>query len=85
MNITDYSFTNNDAEYDLIKQLLLEIEAYPEMDNNWEPGRMDWWRYDSMSKRGWSSFTPMPTSGGPRQTRSWDYSSQNMVEMISSL
>jgi len=47
MKITDYSFTNNDREYNLIKELLLEIENHPEMDNNWEPGRMDWWRYNS--------------------------------------
>ena len=46
MKITDSSFTNNDAEYNLIKELLLEIETYPDMDNNWDPGRMDWWRYN---------------------------------------
>ena len=47
MTITDHPFTNTDSEYSLIKKLLLEIEAYPEIDNNWEPGRMDWWRYNS--------------------------------------
>lgn len=46
MTITDHSFTNSDREYDLIKALLLEIENHPEIDNNWEPGRMDWWRYN---------------------------------------
>lgn len=46
MKITDYSFTNQVSEYNLIKKLLLEIENYPEIDNNWEPGRMDWWRYN---------------------------------------
>ena len=46
MEITDYPFANTDAEYNLIKELLLEIETYPEMDNNWDPGRMDWWRYN---------------------------------------
>ncbi len=45
MKITDYSFTNTDAEYNLLKELLLEIETHPEVDNNWEPGRMDGWRY----------------------------------------
>ncbi|MCB9138822.1 MAG: GNAT family N-acetyltransferase [Caldilineaceae bacterium] len=46
MLITDNSFTNRDDEYDRIKRLLLEIEARPEVDNNWDPGRMDWWRYN---------------------------------------
>ncbi|MEM8531550.1 MAG: GNAT family N-acetyltransferase [Chloroflexota bacterium] len=46
MKITDYSFTNNDTEYQLIKELLLEVETYPDIDNNWEPGRMDYWRYN---------------------------------------
>lgn len=46
MKITDFSFTNSDSEYNRIKEFLLEIEAYPEIDNNWDPGRMDWWRYN---------------------------------------
>lgn len=46
MNITDHSYTNDDAEYDLIKALLLEVENCPDMDNCWEPGRMDIWRYN---------------------------------------
>lgn len=46
MKITDCSFTNSDTEYHLIKELLLEVETYPEIDNNWAPGRMDWWRYN---------------------------------------
>jgi len=51
MNITDHSFTNTDAEYNLIKELLLEIETHPEIDNNWEPGRMDVWRYLSHAEK----------------------------------
>ncbi|MFK7802072.1 MAG: GNAT family N-acetyltransferase [Anaerolineae bacterium] len=47
MKITDYPFSNTDAEYSLIKELLLEVEKHPEFDNNWDPGRMDWWRYNS--------------------------------------
>lgn len=46
MIITNCSFTNGDAEYELIKALLLEIETHPDVDNNWDPGRMDWWRYN---------------------------------------
>lgn len=47
MNITSHAFTNNDAEYHLLKQLLLEIEKHPEIDNNWDLGRMDFWRYNA--------------------------------------
>ena len=46
MKVTDCSFTNSDTEYNLIKEFLLEIETYPDIDNNWDPGRMDWWRYN---------------------------------------
>jgi ribosomal protein S18 acetylase RimI-like enzyme len=46
MKITDCSFTNGDTEYNLIKELLLEVETYPDIDNNWDPLRMDWWRYN---------------------------------------
>lgn len=52
MSVTDHSFTNTDAEYNLIKELLLEIESFPEMDNNWDPGRMDWWRYNYHVEKG---------------------------------
>jgi len=52
MKITDYSFTNNDTEYNLIKELLLEVETYPDIDNNWDPGRMDWWRYNVHAEKG---------------------------------
>ena len=56
MKITHSSFTNHDAEYKLIKELLLEIEAYPDMDNNWDPGRMDWWRYNYHAEKGLDFF-----------------------------
>jgi ribosomal protein S18 acetylase RimI-like enzyme len=46
MKFTDYPFTNTDTEYNQIKTLLLDIENHPDMDNNWDPGRMDWWRYN---------------------------------------
>ena len=46
MTITDRSFTNSDREYHLIKGLLSEVEAYADVDNNWDTGRMDWWRYN---------------------------------------
>ena len=45
MQISDHPFTNSDAEHDSIKDFLLEVETYPDFDNNWDPGRMDWWRY----------------------------------------
>ena len=56
MKITDYSFTNSDTEYNLIKELLLEIETYPDIDNNWDPGRMDWWRYNYHAEKGADFF-----------------------------
>jgi ribosomal protein S18 acetylase RimI-like enzyme len=56
MKITDYSFTNSDTEYNLIKELLLEIETYPDIDNSWNPGRMDWWRYNVHSEKGTDFF-----------------------------
>ena len=46
MKITDFSFTNSDAEYARIKGLLLEIENNPDLDNRWDPGSLDWWRYN---------------------------------------
>ncbi len=56
MKITDHPFTNTDAEYDLIKALLLEVENHPEMDNCWEPGRMDIWRYNVHAEKGTEFF-----------------------------
>lgn len=56
MKIADHSFTNNDAEYDLLKELLLEIETCPGIDNNWDPGRMDWWRYNVHAGKGVDFF-----------------------------
>ena len=46
MSITDRAFTNSDREYNLIKALLSEVEADPDLDDNWDAGRMDWWRYN---------------------------------------
>ncbi len=57
MKITDCSFTNSDTEYNLIKELLLEVENYPDIDNNWEPGRMDGWRYNTHVEKGVDFFT----------------------------
>jgi ribosomal protein S18 acetylase RimI-like enzyme len=56
MKITDCSFTNSDIEYNLIKELLLEVETYPDLDNNWNPGRMDWWRYNLHAEKGVDFF-----------------------------
>ena len=56
MEIADCSFTNNDAEYGLIKKLLLEVEAYPDVDNNWDPSRMDYWRYNVHAEKGADFF-----------------------------
>lgn len=56
MKITDYSFTNSDAEYNLLKELVLELERYPDIDNNWEPGRMDGWRYNYHAEKGIDFF-----------------------------
>lgn len=51
MNITAYPFSNDDTEFELIKKLLLEIETYPTIDNNWDPARMDYWRYNYHSQK----------------------------------
>jgi ribosomal protein S18 acetylase RimI-like enzyme len=56
MKITDCAFTNSDPEYNLIKELLLEIETRPDVDNNWDPGRMDWWRYNYHAEKGVDFF-----------------------------
>lgn len=56
MKITDHPFTNTDAEYNLIKQLLLEVETHPEIDNNWEPGRLDGWRYSLHAEKDLAFF-----------------------------
>ena len=56
MTITDHAFTNDDAEFNLIKALLLEVENHPDMDNCWEPGRMDIWRYNLHAEKGADFF-----------------------------
>jgi len=56
IKITDHSFTNSDTEYNLIKEFLLKVETYPDFDNNWNPGRMDWWRYNVHSEKGADFF-----------------------------
>jgi ribosomal protein S18 acetylase RimI-like enzyme len=56
MKITDSSFTNSNTDYDLIKELLLEIENHPDMDNRWDPGSMDWWRYNYHAEKGIDFF-----------------------------
>lgn len=56
MSITDHPFLNSDDEYALIKKLLLEIERHPDIDNNWDPGRMDWWRYNYHAEKGIDFF-----------------------------
>lgn len=56
MKITDSPFTNNDTEYNLIKELLLEIENHSDMDNRWDPGSMDWWRYNYHAEKGVDFF-----------------------------
>jgi hypothetical protein len=42
METTDCPLTNCDAEYDLIKQFLLVLDAHPEWDCSWDAGRI--WR-----------------------------------------
>lgn len=54
--ITDHAFTNRNAEYTLIKALLLEIENHPDLDNRWDPGSMDWWRYNYHAEKGEDFF-----------------------------
>lgn len=51
MKIIDHSFANRDAEYDLIKEFLLQVQTYPAVDDNWDPGRMDWWRYNVHARK----------------------------------
>jgi len=56
MKIIDCSFTNSDREYNLIKDFLSSVETYPDFDNNWEPGRMDGWRYSVHAGKGEDFF-----------------------------
>ncbi|MEM7799840.1 MAG: GNAT family N-acetyltransferase [Chloroflexota bacterium] len=56
MKITDHAYRNTDAEYNLIKALLLDIETYPNVDNNWEPGRMNGWRFNAHVEKGIDFF-----------------------------
>ena len=56
MTITDHTFTNQESEYARVKALLLDIETRPEIDNNWEPGRMDYWRYNLHAEKGVEFF-----------------------------
>ena len=56
MKIIDHPYTNTDAEYNRINALLREIETYPEIDNNWDPARMDWWRYAVHAEKGVDFF-----------------------------
>jgi ribosomal protein S18 acetylase RimI-like enzyme len=56
MKIIDCSFTNSNTEYNLIKEFLLSAETYPDFDNNWEPGRMDGWRYSVNAGKGEDFF-----------------------------
>ena len=56
MKISDHAFTNSDADYNLVKALLLEIDTYPDADNNWDSGRMDWWRYNYHAEKGVDFF-----------------------------
>ena len=41
MKITDRSFTNSDREYHLVRAFLSEVAARPDLDDNWDAGRMD--------------------------------------------
>jgi len=56
MKITHHPFTNDEIEYKRIKQLLAAVENAPDLDNNWEPGRMDWWRYNYHVEKGIDFF-----------------------------
>ncbi len=51
MKVSDYAFRNKDDEYKLIKDFLLEVDSIENFDNNWDPGRMDWWRYNVHSDK----------------------------------
>jgi len=51
MKITDRSFTNSDREYHLVRAFLSEVAARPDLDDNWDAGRMDWWRYNLHAER----------------------------------
>ena len=56
MTIQDYAFDNSDSEYRLIRDLLLHIETRSDVDNSWDPGRMDWWRYNYHADKGADFF-----------------------------
>lgn len=56
MTITEHSFTNSDAEYSLLKDFLLDLENYPDVDKNWDLARLDWWRFGVHAEKGVDFF-----------------------------
>jgi ribosomal protein S18 acetylase RimI-like enzyme len=45
MNYLDCDYKNTDTEIKLIKAFLTDLQSYENHDNNWDPSRLDWWRY----------------------------------------
>lgn len=45
MTYTDFDYKNSDSEFKRVKGFLTELQSYEDHDNNWDPGRFDWWRY----------------------------------------
>ncbi len=39
-------FKNDEAEYNRIRDFLIRVYKHPNFDNCWDPGRLDWWRYN---------------------------------------
>jgi len=44
--LIDKQFTNTEKEYSEIKDFLERMKEIRDFDDCWDPGRMDWWRYN---------------------------------------
>ena len=51
MMIKDYIYNNTDEEYARIKEFLMRVQVISGYDNNWDVGRLNWWRYNVHSQK----------------------------------
>ncbi|MBI9013233.1 MAG: GNAT family N-acetyltransferase [Clostridiales bacterium] len=45
MDYLDFKYKNKDTEFKQIKAFLTDLQYFENHDNNWDPSRLDWWRY----------------------------------------
>ena len=52
----DYIYNNTDEEYTRVKAFLTRVQVIPGYDNNWDVGRLNWWRYNIHSQKDTAFF-----------------------------